>query len=404
MIPSGIKVAQTPGANIHDNSITNMKKGVSSYGNLLNTQFYCNALEYVNTGFYFADDDGLTVATTLSDQNHGAGLGVLYASDNTWGNVVDDENYRIEGDVDEIDVKWYYRDKINEDRFRPQPDGTNFNSNVIPTIVDDPYYPECEDIEIDYGLLKREKLLSRVVNEETNYINLAEEMERRDNQFVYNHLADNPDWLTLGEDDAIYQSYFDVMQISNIGISREVSSLMDQELWEQALVLNDQIVGNQLADYNEKMVNELYMTKYQYDSIPLSYGDSMLLTDIALLTPYIGGEAVYSARIMMNLEISDYSGIEYRTDGSNIEMIENPNFIIYPNPASDILTIKYAEYDLKEVNCKLIIKDVSNRVIFSRELSNLKENIDVSSWKQGVYFYCILGANNSEQGKFIIIH
>ena len=109
-----------------------------------------------------------------------------------------------------------------------------------------------------------------------------------------------------------------------------------------------------------------------------------------------------AARIMLGLEISDYEGVEYRFSDSENIINKDSNLILYPNPVSKTLNIKFS--NLNEIQYDLIIKDISNKVVYNGMVKNHESKLDVSNWTQGVYIYNLIGSGKSEKGKFIIIH
>jgi len=139
-----------------------------------------------------------------------------------------------------------------------------------------------------------------------------------------------------------------------------------------------------------------------HDSIPFEPIDSLILTEISFLTPYLGGESVYAARIMMGIEVDDYSEMEYRIDGSSI-VDELSDHILdvkqYPNPADQKLIIT----STLRGNYKLVINDISGKEILRSEFND-KIEFNTSKWNQGIYTYSIIGMGKNKNGKFIVIH
>jgi len=74
----------------------------------------------------------------------------------------------------------------------------------------------------------------------------------------------------------------------------------------------------------------------------------------------------------------------------------------FPNPAKDVLNLKVNKPENQAVT--LLISNVEGRKIVEREFVLPEDSIvslDVSSFKEGVYFYKILDGKNSSKGKFI---
>jgi len=254
------------------------------------------------------------------------------------------------------------------------------------------------------AMLLREEELGRVVRDEFEFDNLEDEMKDFNNRYAYEKLASYPELLNLGNDeDAIYQNYFNLLENSNISISREVASLFSSGDLSGAMLKNQELFESELIYSNEKIVNDMYLTKYINDSIPFNQSDSLILTEIAVLTPYIGGESVYSARIMMGIDVSDYSEMEYRVDGDTTgsdNTIEVHNILQFPNPVDNKLhftsTINNGSY-------KVVVYDIKGEEILRTEF-NSELILDTSGWIGGVYTYSIIGMNKIKNGKFIIIH
>ena len=127
------------------------------------------------------------------------------------------------------------------------------------------------------------------------------------------------------------------------------------------------------------------------------------LEAVAMLTPYIGGDAVYSARVMLGINPNDYN-LAYRlarpTD--SIQTIYNDNLVsIYPNPASNSLNIEF-ENALEQAET-FVLYDITGRKIKEYKLSErLTEfSLDISTIQNGVYFYS-LRSDIDVRGKVII--
>ena len=80
------------------------------------------------------------------------------------------------------------------------------------------------------------------------------------------------------------------------------------------------------------------------------------------------------------VEVSDYVGI---TENALSDAVS-----IYPNPATDVLTINVDNVIGDELNIEL--SNIAGQVVFTRSLSEFngtaKEDIDVNDLTEGVYF------------------
>ena len=77
------------------------------------------------------------------------------------------------------------------------------------------------------------------------------------------------------------------------------------------------------------------------------------------------------------------------------EEIENSNVVVFPNPATDVITIEADDYQSVEM------VDITGKVVFSSEIEN-SLNIDVKEFNSGVYFVKLNGANGSLTQKVVV--
>jgi len=83
-------------------------------------------------------------------------------------------------------------------------------------------------------------------------------------------------------------------------------------------------------------------------------------------------------------------------------IVNNDNeFIVYPNPASNIVTI---EFDNNNNEYSIEIFDMSGRLVLQKISSDYQNYIDVNNLKNGLYMVRIIYENYSYQNKLIINH
>ena len=70
---------------------------------------------------------------------------------------------------------------------------------------------------------------------------------------------------------------------------------------------------------------------------------------------------------------------------TSIPEMEEPEIQVYPNPATDVVTIRFSE-DLKNRSLSLVVMDVMGRKMLSENDLDSSSIIDVSQWPSGVYF------------------
>jgi type IX secretion system substrate protein len=91
----------------------------------------------------------------------------------------------------------------------------------------------------------------------------------------------------------------------------------------------------------------------------------------------------------------------YYNSPSGIEEINNrqDQIVVYPNPASTILNFHLSSLSQNEF---LIISDIMGTEVHNETLTGSNNNIDVSKWSNGIYFYQIKNDTETLQGKFVV--
>ncbi len=108
-----------------------------------------------------------------------------------------------------------------------------------------------------------------------------------------------------------------------------------------------------------------------------------------------------------HVEITDSNGCKSKSDsicfttGIN-EVSSSHSIVIYPNPNDGNFVL---DYHLATANAVFVVTDLTGRVVFKNELVGNagKERIDISSLCNGMYFYQVMTANETLQGKIVVV-
>ena len=87
---------------------------------------------------------------------------------------------------------------------------------------------------------------------------------------------------------------------------------------------------------------------------------------------------------------SAYVDVQFNVGFVGVEELKSIKPIHYPNPASSIVTIKL---DKAYSNLSLTVMDMLGKKIETKNISGVRTELDVSTYKNGVYFYSIIGNN-----------
>ncbi len=390
----------------HNFDMNNLGSGIWVNGDCHNTQFYCNELKNCTKGIYtYSPLQNTGFATIVT---HQGSIANSRPQDNFFINMSNPNN-RIDGQLNINFIpgraRWRYRSGNNG--FYPNIPSSHFyhQEEILPnpqTLCTNGIIPPPDPEDEEY-LGFREENYGYIVRNELDYIEYEDEFEYYDSLYLYELLYSDPDIMNLGEpEDTPYVNFYNYLTNSNIREFVELQELIDENDINQALMDNGAIVAQNVIETNRQYVNNVYLNSFAlgryFDSI-----QEQTLMAIAMLTPYIGGDAVYSARVMLGINPNDY-GLAYRQgnfqDSSNILNL-NKSFKVYPNPAEEYLVIEFN--DNLNNNTLFSMFDITGREIYSALLAkdNSTFSLNITHITPGIYHY-VIGKNPDSSGAIII--
>ena len=143
--------------------------------------------------------------------------------------------------------------------------------------------------------------------------------------------------------------------------------------------------------------NNLILSNYPASSVIEWYMDGELITDQQndTITPIANG--TYSA------QITDSFGCSYITNdfqlSVSIQEFETGQWMVYPNPAKDVMTIQVED---KMVGATIELLDLSGRLLRSSIIDKTTSLFDVSIFPSGTYFI-YLDNNGQKQVKKLVV-
>jgi len=237
----------------------------------------------------------------------------------------------------------------------------------------------------------REKLYGKILRNENNYVILDDEYKIYDMTALYRVLKSDTSIMYLGDTaDAAYQQFYAAQQAANIGKFEEVQNLIKDGEIQLAINKNEGVQDQKLIDYYLKTATEIYLKTYCVDNYNLTAQQIDFLTALANITPWVGGDGVYIARYMLNIEddqnMADYAIAPQKqhTDA------KTNNAKLYPNPAQNEVMIEFD--NAIEGNALLEIYDFTGKLMHGITLTAGNQYISVSTkdLKPGIYMYRIL--------------
>jgi hypothetical protein len=410
----GIYVSQTTFAAIHNNHhLKNLYSGIFVVGNCLGTQFYCNDLIECQHGFYFKPY-GNGVATAISDQiayDYSIYPHSIVPTDNVWINNL--HQYRMNGDLVNSfgSVDWYHRYTNNPPTiYSPYliQNGNQLYNKIIPQEIAGQSI--CAGLPISVGNNDwdgeiRSARLGGVVREEIDYVYLNEEFDYSDLETVYELLYSNPDVMNLGEpDDSAYINFYNYMTNSTIAEMTNINELIEANEINYALMNNGVFVASNLIENNMQVVNDIYLNTLAQD-IMYDSTQREALKSIAMLTPYLGGKAVYSARVMLGLDPRDF-GLQHRLapETKTGQKFGINAFKAYPNPVTDILTLEILD-GMVDGKATAELFDLTGKKVFQTRIDFAfsKAELNIAEIYKGLYLLKVTTDTGSYKSIRVIV-
>lgn len=380
----GLSIADTEGGRFTNNSSTNMGSGIHVLGQNHFSQWECNELDYCYRGFYFDPNNAV-----ISDQ------GTLYnPTDNQWVDRPTGFSERIDGGLDldllvENPKKWHYRN-LSDYLVILSFDAIGFFDPILLGNT----APYCDGSAPSGGsggiagmaLSEGLDALEGLSNGSNTYNNYNETYQYRDQEMVYRTMEASP---SLQGERIALDNFFNAIENSGIAMNIDIQKDMELAEVEAALAKNESWLTDNLYQAHSKTVNGIYLNSIAIEE-EMSATDIESLESIALTTPYLSGDAVYSARVILGIDAGD-SGIAYRLSETRDTNVSH----WYPNPTQGKISINFA--NLAKQSRKAYCYDLMGKLVYQKSLSlnNDLIDMDLSHFTSGIYFIEIEQDNQS---------
>ena len=357
---------------IRQNNIKDMGTAFRFVDRCIPVQLYCNGMEHCRRGVFY-------------DYSENSTQGIASAPwGNEWQNwTIANNGLRVQGNwlgVPQSPVRWYY-DQGNASLQRPFP----FSVNPINYFLDQATVGVAPCSAPRPGNAEYPDLIDAIINEEMDYTIYPDECDERDREYVYQRMRYN---AMLRNSSAEFQEFYDQYINSNFEKFEDVNALAVAVDYGSALQMLNAIVPESNLQSNMKYALTIAIRQQAESGYEINQQDQ---TDLLLLanTPvWAGGDAVFIARLLMNVEINDYAnGLRMEGDEGSDETVACS---IYPNPTKGIVYIKaegITEYAIE-------ITDVFGRIINTITSHIEQTRVDISALKNGFYFISIKKGNS----------
>lgn len=219
-------------------------------------------------------------------------------------------------------------------------------------------------------------------------------------------LADSipPDTTTI--DGLDIQTFInDALVNTNLGKFVNVGILYSAADTAGAMALNASVATTRCEEEYHKIVNSIFFNTWGIGNFYISPPDSLTLYNIAILDPLDCGTAIYDARVMLGIDINDFTepGHMMQSFEEQGTAVEDKIGVLYPNPAHGSCTYEAA---LTETQSGFImIYDLNGKLLQSYKLNSgdNKVEMDLSVYSNGVYMYQIVINGESIEHKKLVI-
>jgi hypothetical protein len=374
----GIGLNASTKCTLKENTITNYGAGFNIFDDCRNSDLLCNEMIGCYHGVYL---DPNSPTSLLSTQGNYTGVP---ANDKTWDNKWTSNvgSTKVDGATwgNQL-IRWVYDSSLpSTSDWSPAPSAI-FVLTAPGDLHNGCYIPQMLNEQ------ERNALFGDAVGDSTDTDGDSLEFVLTDKETFYKQVKKEPSILDLNvASDYDYATAFAALQTTNIGKYEQVKediSVNDKTTALQNLIA---ITDANAIDANKKYVASLIAMEFN----PASDADSdtvAVLTNIAYLHPFYGGQAVYWARGILRLKIED----ELPTLRRSHEQKENSELFsegihgkLFPIPANESATFAYEHKE--NVRVIITILDALGTSLMSYTFEGNEINFPVSNLAPGIYY------------------
>ncbi len=229
---------------------------------------------------------------------------------------------------------------------------------------------------------------------------LQEQYNFYDRDMLYEQLKTDSGLIVMGTElDYKFLDFINAMESESGAYYRLYREALEAEEYELAQQYLNSLSDIRIVEYNIKTVNDIYLN-YLENNYRLTEEEIETLTEIALQIPHIGGDAVYTARILLGLD-PDQNKVPYFQLPTVKKLIIGIN--VFPNPAQDIIHFDFSNY-IEEAPVSIEIFNALGQIVL-KDNSTLQADIhlNIKHLQNGIYYYKVrLEKSNITNGKIMI--
>ena len=204
--------------------------------------------------------------------------------------------------------------------------------------------------------------------------------------------------------DYVYLAFYNTMQTSDFAHYFNAITAIDTNNLTIAQNELNMIADTNTINHNRITVGNIYLSTWAQDNSMLGYEQIRTLEVIAYSDPLANGDAVYTARVMLNIDpdIDDSKSTIFIQQPKDVK----PNTVrVYPNPTNTNITIEFKDVISSNAIVE-IFGSMGNLVLKDYiQQGNYIKNMNVSKLNAGLYFYRItINGTKVSSDKLIILN
>jgi len=114
------------------------------------------------------------------------------------------------------------------------------------------------------------------------------------------------------------------------------------------------------------------------------------------------GDGVYSAWVLLGIDPDNIQKRSKQNSHTNADTNKVSNFIVYPNPANESITIDYTGDITLLQKCQIEFYDIYGKLIKTEVLCKNSQTLNINDLSPGLYIYRITNFNSILQKNKLI--
>lgn len=395
----GITIERSSGNVLIDNNVANLGSGIRFFNTLTN-EITCN-------GMAFNVDNLVLEASIIGDQGEPGkpANNVWNINPNTLQTTMDHGNILNIGPVPHPSPIFYVE---NLSGYNPAFGAGQYCPFICPFDAVQLRFESGNNGCVGNGCTDpgcEQEFIERMIQQIDEFANLPDEQSEEVKAYAYEMLARDSMLMYQGTIlDAVLQDFYQTISEGNYGAFDEIVNLLQQEDTIGAIIVNSIITPENLTESNQQLFNEIFFATWGENKIELDAYQQSTLEFIAFQNPYSGGDAVYSARVMLGLDIADFmdNSMERRSETEDKHTVYDQGVIV-PNPNTGKMIYLYSinsneKSELQIFNARgTLIRNYS----LPSDIPSIE--VDLSDQTSGIYVYRVVTNGTVFAGNKIIL-